>query len=314
MSVDVLITGAAGFVGRALLDRLRSQGRNVAGCDLRGDEHRLDVTRDADVLALLERLRPKRVVHAAALVDDRVPRAQMVAVNVGGTEAMTRAAAQVGVKRFVHVSSIAALGYAPRSPADEHSPLQPGTGGAYFDSKAISERNVRALRGAMEVVVVRPGDVFGPGSEPWVTRPVAMMRTGQPVLIGDGRGLIAHTWIDNLVDGLELALDHPGAAGQVLTITDGVHDTTYRDYFARLARAANVALPPWSLPVGLALKAARLGEVAGRFLGRPPPLTEGAIRYVTRRSTYSIEAATRLGWSPQIGLTDAMDQLRRALA
>lgn len=317
--VDVLVTGAAGFVGGALVDRLERDGVRVLGTDVRAGTHptlRMDVTDAGEVDAVIAQTRPHRIVHAAAIVDDRAPRTRMVAVNVRGTENVLGAAARHGVERLVHVSSIAALGFDPGFRAGAEAPLVTDTGAPYFDTKAEAEARARQLaaRGPTEVVVVRPGDVFGPGSEPWVTRPLAMMRRRQPVLIGGGEGLIAHTWIDNLVDGLVAALEVSEARGGVFTLTDGVHDTTYRAYFARLAAAAAVPLPSLSIPKRVALVAARAAEVAGAVVRRPPPLTVGAIEYVCRRATYDIEPArTVLGYQPRVGLDEAMARLARGL-
>ncbi|MCA9538755.1 MAG: hypothetical protein KC620_07700 [Myxococcales bacterium] len=192
--------------------------------------------------------------------------------------------------------------------SDEHTPLALDAGG-YFGTKAISERLVREAEGPPERVVVRPGDVFGPGSVPWVERPLALMRRHTPVLVGGGRGLIAHTWIENLLDGLVLAIDHPAAPGGVFTVTDGVQTTTCRDYFARLARAAGLRPPRVSVPVPVALLTARLGA----RLGVPVPFTASAVTYLARRSTYRIDAATRvLGYRPRVGLDAAMAALSGA--
>jgi len=78
-------------------------------------------------------------------------------------------------------------------------------------------------------VVVRPGEVWGPNSEQFVGRPLALMRRHFPVLVDAGRGLMAHCWIDNLVDGLVLALTHPDAVGGTFTFHDGSDTTTYRE-------------------------------------------------------------------------------------
>ncbi|HJL01652.1 MAG TPA: NAD-dependent epimerase/dehydratase family protein [Polyangiaceae bacterium LLY-WYZ-15_(1-7)] len=317
--VDVLVTGAAGFVGEALVGRLLELGRRAVGVDLRAGYHptvRMDVTDPAEVDDVFARYAPAKVVHAAAVVDERVPPATTRRVNVEGTRNVLEAALRHGVERFVQVSSIAALGLDPGPGADEHSPLVTDTGVAYFDTKAASERHVRdvAARGELEVVVARPGDVFGPGSEPWVRRPLEMMRKGQPVLIDGGEGLIAHCWIDNLVDGLVLCLDHPAAPGGVFAFHDGADTTRYRDYFARLARAGRVPLPRAKVPLRVALAAARTAEAASRLTGQAPPLTVGSVRYVSRRATYSLRASREvLGWAPKVDLKEAMARLGEAL-
>jgi len=315
MSIDVLVTGSAGFIGGALVERLRARGEEVAGADLRSGplvDLRLDVTAAAAVREVFEAHRPRVVVHAAALVDDRGDPALFEKVNVGGTRRILEAARSAGCRRFVQVSSIAALGLTPGQNAGVHSPLIDDTGSPYFDTKARSERVARSFMegGAVEVVVVRPGDVYGPGSAPWVERPLELMRKRQPVLVGGGRGLIAHCHIENLLDGIDLAMTHDNAPGGIFIIHDGSSSTTCKDYFTRLARAGGMSPPSVSMPKSIAYAVAGLAAVAHRLGGPPPPFTKSAVDYLTRQSTYSIEEARRtLGYEPRITLAAGMAAL-----
>lgn len=317
--VDVMVTGAAGFVGSALVRRLLDDGLTVQGVDVRAGDAptlRMDVTDGAHVLEVVQRLRPRRVVHAAAVVDDRGEPARFQAVNVAGTQNVLDASAGVGVERFVHVSSIAALGLDPGSGADERTPLAFDTGNPYFDTKAAAEiLACRAMdEGHVPTVVVRPGDVYGLGCEPWVERPLRLMRSRVPVLVGGGRGLIAHTWIDNLVDALAAAIRIPGLEGEILQVTDGRDDTTYRDYLGRLARAAGLEPPRVSLPLPAAMALARGAEMVERVSGVQPIMTRGGIRYLCRRATYSTARARELlGWSPRVDLDEGMERLAHHL-
>ncbi|MEZ4267271.1 MAG: NAD(P)-dependent oxidoreductase [Myxococcota bacterium] len=313
--VDVVVTGAAGFIGEALVRRLRKEGLTVQGVDIAAGELptvRMDVTDGAAVLEVLRRVEPRRIVHAAALVDERGDPDRFQEVNVAGTQNMLDAAASVGVERFVHISSIAALGLDPGPNAGEGTPLDPNTGSPYFDTKAASEELVRHAMagGRLKGVIVRPGDVYGPRSKPWVERPLSLMRKKMPVLIGGGAGLIAHCWIDNLVDGIVLALNTPEIEGGIFQIHDGTDTTTYRDYFTRLAAAAGLAPPRASMPEAAASALGHAFALGGRLVGGPVPFTPSAIRYICRRSTYSIASARdRLGYVPRVGLDEGMERL-----
>jgi nucleoside-diphosphate-sugar epimerase len=313
--VDVVVTGAAGFIGEALVRRLRREGRTVQGVDVAAGEVptlRMDVTDGAGVLEVLRRLKPRRIVHAAALVDERGDPDRFQEVNVAGTQNMLDAAASVGVERFVQISSIAALGLDPGPNAGEGSPLCPNTGSPYFDTKAASEELARhaMAAGHLPTVIVRPGDVYGPRSKPWVDRPLALMRKKLPVLIGGGSGLIAHCWIDNLVDGIMLALDTPDIEGGIFQITDGVDTTTYRDYFTRLSAVAGLSAPRASMPEVAASALGHAFELGGKLVGGPVPFTASAIRYICRRATYSTATARdRLGYAPKVGLDEGMERL-----
>ena len=320
--VDVLVTGAAGFVGEALIERLLGDGATVIGTDLlagRFPTVRMDITDALEVAAVMERFAPRRVVHAAAIVDDRLPLVAHQKVNVEGTRNVLEVAAAHEVERFVQVSSIAALGVDPPPGRDASSPLcfdptRPSRdgghrGAAYFRTKAHSEALVRDET-RIEWVIVRPGDVYGPRSEPWVIRPLEMMRRRLPVILGDGTGRMAPAFIDNLVDGLAAALVHPDAGGGVFTFHDGGEGVPYRSYFESLAEVGG-APKPRSMPKAVALTAARLAVAAERVTGKAPPLTSGAVHYVCRRSTYGLaESRDVLGWEPRVPFAEAMASMR----
>jgi nucleoside-diphosphate-sugar epimerase len=315
----VLVTGAAGFVGRALVKRLEALGLTVQGTDLvagAAPTVHLDVTDGGEVFDVFERLAPRVVVHAAALVDVGAPQGRAQQVNVLGTENVLDAAAAGDVQRLVHLSSVAALGLDPGPGAGPDSPLVFDTGEPYFDTKAAAEALVRQAmdRNALPAVVVRPGDVYGPGCESWVARPLGLMRRRLPVLIGGGAGLIAHTWIDNLIDGLVLACTHADAVGRVFQVTDGVDDTTLKAYLTRLAAAAGLRAPRASLPGGLGIGIGALLERYGRATGRSVPFTRQALRYLMRRATYSVDAARDvLGYVPAVGLDEGFERIAAAL-
>ena len=290
-SADVLITGAAGFIGQRLSERLRDHGLNVIETDLMGNNDgmlAMDITSQAQVHEIFRKTKPRSVVHLAAIVDDRGAANLFERVNVDGTRNVLRAAMEGPLERFVQVSSIVALGFDPGQGANEHSPLVMTTGSPYFDTKARSEDIVRQARDleGVPVVVVRPGDVYGPGSEPWVNRPLAMMRKHLPVLVDGGRGLIAHCWIDNLVDALVLATIHPDAPGHIFQVHDGSDTTTYKEYFRELARAAAAPKPRLALPYGPALLLGRIFDEVATHTSIEPPFSRAAVRFLSRRATY----------------------------
>ena len=215
----VAITGAGGFIGGAAARRFVAEGADVVGIDVSpaaasrlaeaGIEPVIaDVTDRGALAAALAGA--GLVVHTAAFVHEWGEMEDFVRVNVGGTAAVIDAAADAGVARVVHVSSVVVFGYDHPSEQDETA-FRRTYGIPYIDTKSASDR-LASRRGA---VIVRPGDVYGPGSVPWLVRPLAMARAGQLSVPGGGRGLMLPVFIDDLVEALILAAER-GAPGATL--------------------------------------------------------------------------------------------------
>lgn len=303
----VVITGANGFIGRHLQDRLVREGVIVRGVDLAADPgrgvHRGSTAAPeawADLLTGADAL-----VHTAALVSNVAPLDRIWEVNVLGTSRVLDAAARAGVPHFVHLSSVAAFGHDFPDGVTEDHPARV-TGASYGDTKVNGEAVALAAhaRGGIDVTIVRPGDVYGPGSRPWVLIPIELIRKRQALLPGRGRGIFSPVYIDNLVDGILLALAEPAARGQVFTLTDGV-GVTCADYFGRLAElvGGRVTLLPTAVARPLAVGAGRLTRAAGRESELGPE----SVAMLLRRGTYSIEKARRvLGYEPAVDLDEGM--------
>ncbi len=300
------MTGAGGFIGAALCARLTGEGREVLGLDIApqaaarvaeaGAEFRaVDVT---DPRALAGALGGRDgVVHAAAIVSDQGSMADHVRVNVRGTRNVLAAA---GEARVVHVSSVAAWGYEfPRDLDEDAEPRACGV--PYVDTKAASDVLARRAGAA----VVRPGDVYGPGSIPWAVRPLEALKSGVFVLPGRGEGLMTPVYVDDLVDCIVRALDHPGAAGRAFTAWDGhaVTAAEFAGHYARMLGRDRVPTAPRAL---VALGALAL-ELGARATGRPPAVSRTAMTFVDRRAAYPNALAREvLGWEPAVDLEEGM--------
>lgn len=313
--MKVFVTGAAGFIGAALVRACRDAGMTAGGVDLvvppgdpdlvvgdtlepAGWQHALAGT---DVL-----------VHTAAVVSNAVDLDRQWQVNVLGTRRVLQAAAAAGVRRFVQVSSVRAfsdVGF-PDAVTEDH-PVRPD-GNPYVDTKIAGEQVVLQAHaaGEVEAVVIRPADVYGPGSQPWVVKPLDLMASGQFMLPAMGRGVFSPVHLDDLVRGLLLAVTHPAAAGQVFTLT-GPRPVTTRQYFGALADAAGRHRPLVLLPTPVCVGLAAVADRANRALRRRNEVNPQTVRYLTRRGSYSGEKAGRLlGYRPEIDLDAGMATVR----
>ncbi|WP_026910414.1 NAD-dependent epimerase/dehydratase family protein [Patulibacter minatonensis] len=307
--IRVLVTGALGFIGRAVTDRLIADGHEVVGIDRVADPSRGVVVGDTtDPGAWRTALDGcGAVVHTAAVVSNAVELDEQWRVNVLGTRRVVEAARDAGVARVVHLSSIRAfsdLGF-PDGVTEDH-PVRPD-GNPYVDTKIASEHVVLQAHAAGEVegVVIRPGDVYGPGSRPWVLLPLEAIRSRQFLLPAMGKGIHSPVYVDDLVDGMVRATLHPDAAGQVFTLA-GPRGVPCDEYFGHLYRMLG-RRGPVGLPTPVAVALAAAADRAGRVRGHRTEVNAISMRYFARTGTYSsAKARALLGYAPDVDLDEGM--------
>ena len=321
-----LITGATGFIGRHLTERLIGAGHPLRlFCRpesirklpplpeesveiFRGDLCERDYVEQA--LQGVE-----RVFHCAGHVLDWGSKGKFDATNVQGTQWLLEAAGTQRVKRFVHLSSIAVFGIPSPAYFDDDTPHNPGRD-HYSRTKAESE--VLAFRefreNGLPVVVLRPSVVYGPYSG-WVEEPIRMIRENRMFLIGGGSGSCHPCHIDNLIDAMLLASEHPNAVGRGFNVSDG-QSTTFKDYFGQLARIVGSKPLARSIPVPVARFIASILETAHKVIrleGRPL-LTHSAIDLIATRSVMASDGIRKeLGFEPKVSLEEGMDLLKQWL-
>ena len=281
-SGNVLVTGASGFVGSHLLKRFayRKEGEatgtvRAASSAIKADMVAVgDIDQHTDWSAALKN--PQVVIHTAArahIMNDQAtePLAAFREVNVAGTLNLARQAAAAGVRRFVFISSIKVNGEqtAPGRPFtcdDTPAPEDP-----YGISKLEAEQGLQqiALETGMEVVIIRPPLVYGPGVKGNFASMIKLVEKGLPLPFGaidNRRSLVG---LDNLVDLIITCIDHPNAANQVFLVSDG-EDLSTSGLLRRVAKA--MGKPSRLIPVPavlLQLGATVLGKkaVGQRVLG-----------------------------------------------
>jgi nucleoside-diphosphate-sugar epimerase len=300
----VFVTGALGFIGRSLADRYRADGAEIRGVDVRTEPERGVVAGDVSKAGAWQDHAAgcDLVIHTAALLSLGGDPDEFWGVNVVGTRRALDAAVRAGARRFVHFSSV--LAFSPRFPdgVDERHPVRTN-GMPYVDTKVASEQVVLQAHasGEIDCTIVRPGDVYGPRSRPWTIIPVEQIGSG---LMGAlPRGVFSPVYVDNLVDGVVLAA--AGPPGQIYILSDGrgvANEEFFGHYFRMLGKRG-----PRTLPGSLLRGLAWALDHGSRALGRENELNTGAITYLSRTGTYSIEKARReLGYEPKIDLDEGM--------
>jgi len=315
---SILVTGASGFIGGHLAQRLAAEG-GVRVRALVRRTSRIEHLQDEDLelcygdLTDLASLRQAMagvdvVFHCAALAKEWGKAEEFYQANVQGTGNMLTAAAEVGVARFVHTSSVGVYGFEPADGTDETFPCQ-RSGNLYCDSKIDAEELALQYyhEKGLPVTVVRVAEAYGPRSFTSTVGPVLAIRMGWMELIDGGQGICNHLYVDNLVDAYLLAVAHDGAIGQIYLISDGV-GTTWKEFHGYYAAMVGKDSLP-SVSKAEALRKAAEMEARAEATGRPPMVNRAAVALVTRGATFKIDKARReLGYVPQVDLEEGMQR------
>lgn len=311
--MSILITGANGFIGRAVCTAALRTGERVTGAVRRpvalpAGVHSAMMQSDYGSPDWRTQLSQHRVViHTVARVHimndpSADPLASFREVNTNGTLDLARQAAAAGIRRFVFVSSVKVNGeeteaHHPYTSADSPAPQDP-----YGISKLEAEQGLHriAKETGMEIVIIRPPLVYGPGVKANFASLLRVLQRGIPLPLGgvtqNRRSLVA---LDNLVDLLITCIDHPAAANQTFLVSDG-EDLSTTALLRRMGQALGqparlLPVPPVLLRLGAAVIGKR--SVAQRLLGNlQVDITD------TKKT---------LGWTPPVSVDEG---LRRAAA
>ena len=313
MTSRTLITGGQGLVGKALAARALAVGltvrvstrqKSISTASRLEHVQTTDLSSTTDWLPALQEI--DAVVHCAARVhvmhDTAAdPLTAFRAVNVEGTLNLARQAAAAGVKRFVFISSVKVNGEST-SPGQAFTEADaPNPQDAYGQSKHEAELGLRQLASdtGMEVVIIRPPLVYGPGVKANFAALMLAVQKGWPLPLGavhNQRSLVA---LDNLVDFIVTCITHPQAGNQTFLVRDE-HDLSTTELVRGMAQAAGIParllpVPVWALQAGAALLGK--GDAVQRLCGN--------------LQVDITKARTLLGWMPPVSVSEG---LHRAVA
>jgi acetylornithine/succinyldiaminopimelate/putrescine aminotransferase/nucleoside-diphosphate-sugar epimerase len=312
-----LVTGATGFIGGHLAERLAQEGLPVR-CLVRAtsDTARLealdvdiavaDLTDERSVVRATQGCR--YVFHCGALVSDWATASEIERVNVGGTRSVLNAAVAASVERFIHLSTTDVYGY-PGGRAIDETYSTARFRNWYAQTKLAAEGEVRRAERehGLDVVILRPATVYGPGSTEVVGEIARAIRGGNMLLVDHGRAVAGLCYVGNLIDAALLAFRQEAALGQAFNITDGL-DVTWNEFTSRLAEGLGCPPVRWSMPYWMASGLGFSVEQTYRLLRRatgltlPPLLSRQAVHVMGRDQDFSNSKARELlGWEPAVG-------------
>ncbi|MCW3066742.1 MAG: aspartate aminotransferase family protein [Solirubrobacterales bacterium] len=311
-----LITGATGFIGGHLAQRLVQEGHQVR-CLVRASSdtsllEKLDVEIAVGDLTSAHSLAGaaegcRYVFHCGAHVSDWATAKEIARINVGGTRNLLEASVGASVQRFVHFSTTDVYGY-PGGAAIDETHAHTRFRNWYAQTKREAEAEVRRVQGAhsLDAVVLRPATVYGPRSTDVVGEIARAIRDGKMLLVDGGRAVAGLCYVDNLMDAAVLALRHEAAPGHAFNVSDGL-DVTWKEFTDGLAEGLGCSQVRWSLPywiangLGFSLEHGyRLLRTTTR-LKTPPLLSRQAVHVLGRNQDFSNRKARELlGWEPRI--------------
>jgi nucleoside-diphosphate-sugar epimerase len=311
----LLVTGATGFLGRVLTERLARESEASEIRLLVRDPQRAHKVKDLPRVTIVqgdltqaetlpEAVRGVDIIFHCGAATSGSPKSQM-ANNRDGTRNLAAAAANANIERFVHVSTISLYGYRNRTDVTEETPPDPGRD-PYPITKLAAEQALKEAAGdRLQYTIIRPGMIYGPHSGMWTGQMFKVARRRPTPFVGDGSGSTYPIHVDDLIDLLLIAAVHPNAVGETFNCTPDP-SPTWREYLGSYARLAGhqrwLGIPPTLLWPFV--------QLIGRFAPPSSPLQDlpEMLPFSQRYITYKTDKArSLLGWSPKVTLRDGID-------
>ena len=314
MVKKIFITGASGFIGRAVVKRLKDNyaltlmlppDEPTTGL---GDQNivRGDVTRPGSLSRLMDG--HDTVIHIAGSVGYQSWR-NCLSINVDGTRNVIKKAVKSGVIRFIHMSSVSVYGRVPDISITEEQALKK-IRDPYGDTKIEAEQLVRryAEKNRIDLTVLRPTAVYGEGDNKFLPKLMENLQTGKFRMMGDGKHSVDLVNVADVAEAVYLALLRPESVGQTYNIANE-KNPSWNQFLKAVCEELDVPYKNRYISYKLAFRVAALMEFFSIFTPKPPRLSRYAVRLVGRQYNYSISKARKeLGFEPSVDLIEGIRQ------
>jgi nucleoside-diphosphate-sugar epimerase/predicted dehydrogenase len=318
MKSKVLVTGAAGFVGKHLVKYLSDKGYSVRALvrknsdisclkGLNVDIVEAELKVEDSLLSAMDGV--DHVVHLASAM--KGPWEEYFATNVSGTRFLLEIAKDKGIEKFIYISSISVCDVSSGTGKQitEDTPYAKEPLSLYERSKIQAEQVVKEFcRQGLSCTIIRPGVIYGPSGNLCPSRLGLPLGEDRFLLIGNGYNRIPFVYIDNLIDAIHLALTNKDSNGEIYNIIDK-QSITQNDYLNRVNKRVNPSLSIVRIPYFVMLAMSGLLGTALKMIGKSSPFRKIYLFQCSHQLDYvSKKAEDKLGWKPRVNSSDALDR------
>ena len=318
-----LVTGATGFIGSHIAERLMEEGEDVVALVRRSSNTQFlesimvrlsygDIN-DFDSLKIAMK-GVDRIYHCAAIAEEWISQKEAYRVNVEGTRNLLECARVEKVKRFIFISSLAVLGMKDHYGTPRDAPYHK-SGDSYIDTKIDSEKLVLEYHRNfnLPVTVIRPGFVFGPRDKKFIPRILERLSKDKFIFVGNGKNKIDVVYIDNLLNAILLAGKNQGSVGQIYNVTND-SGMDLENFIFKIADVWRFKRPSRHMPKFIGYLVCRLlGTWAAITKSKKPPyITKTGIKFLSLNLDFDItRTREELGYEPLVDIEEGLMRTKR---
>lgn len=316
--MNILVTGASGFIGKRLVSELINNGYNVR-VYLRKPIHYYDIEWANQVIAILgditDRDAIRKAVHgvdvvihlAAQLGAWKAKQSDYIEVNVEGTKLLVDESKKAGVQHFIYVSTCGVFGTLQNIPADELHPCAPRY--PYEKTKYIAEQYIQsAIQEGFPATILRPSHVYGPGDLNTVPLIKLLKIFHFFPLLGGGKSYFQPVFIDDLTKGIVLCLKNRNIVLRKIYILSGKEAITFQEYIDLIAKIMKINIITIPFSYGASMMCANINESLAKLFHIEPILNRFRIDFFSGYQYYDIQKAQHdFSYNPEIKIKDGME-------
>lgn len=318
--MEILVTGATGFIGARLVEELLNRGYGVRVLTRKPIEQYQNIAWSKKVSSVQGNLKDRDsikkavqgvnvVVHLAAQLGSwRAKQEDYINVNYNGTKLLVEESGTAGVQQFLYISTAGVFGTLKQIPADETHPCSPRY--PYEKTKFLAEQYIsKKIQEGFPATIIRPSHIYGPGD----LNTVPLLRILQNIhlfpLIGGGKSLFQPLYIDDLIKGIILVISNRNTVRGKLYVLAGKEVTTFKKYIQISSKLMGAKVLTPTFPYVFARFTALSNEYLAKLINIEPVLTRFRVDFLGGHQCYNIQRSQHdFGFNPGVGLKQGVEK------